>query len=564
MLTPVPDLTDPRVDTPLPPSPVGRSFPPAPARGLPLRREDTAWVAAELASMTDEELVGQMIVSRNHHIGEELVDKYRVGGFVFLGNGQAASNIIDSVNRLQRHTRRPLWFAIDSEAGVGARVADATVFPMMMAFGAANDPELMEECGRITARESQALGLQVAYGPVVDINTEPRNPIICTRSMSAFPDRVTPLAAAFLSGARAEGVLNTLKHYPGQGDAAVDTHAALPSVSLDREELWRTHLAPYRDLVPTGAVDMMMTAHVAYPKIDTKMPTTPATLSPYFCRQTLRGELHFDGVLLSDAYDMGGIGGGHDEQELAVRGVEAGLDIILGPRDEAEAFTGILKALQSGRISRTRLEESVRRILVAKSRAGLPERRFVDTESWRAVLSHPEHRAVVRRVCEKAFTELRSTLPSGPAVRRDERVLVIALASTTRIFYRFPSSLFTDPFQAEVPAASVVATSVELPDGERNAIVAEARSAEKIVVLGYDWSRIASAGQVALIEALTGTGRPVIYVSFGAPYHLSQIPNIDAFYCGYSSVMEMQQVAVEVLLGDRKAIGSLPVPMPGN
>lgn len=562
MLHQIPDLTDPRVDTP-PPTAQFRKFDKAITRGITLRPEDAAWVEAQLASMSLEEQVGQLIVSKNHASGESLIDNYHVGGFVFLGNGQAAANVVATVNRLQEYAPRPLWFGIDSEAGVGARIADATVFPMMMAFGAANDPALMEECGRITARESQALGLQVAYGPDVDVNTEPNNPIIATRSMAGDPGVVGPLAAAFLRGVRAEGVLSTLKHYPGHGPATVDSHNGMPEIRISDEEFRRLHLAPYTELIPTGLTEMVMTAHVWYSAIDPSTSGLPGTLSPFFCTTVLREQLRFDGLLMSDAYDMGALNLQYGEQELAVLGIEAGLDVIAAPKSEADAFNGILNAVRSGRIAPGRIAESVRRVLVAKSRAGLPERQTIDPDRWQAVLGHPDHRAAVRRVCEEAFTRAHSSLPAGPPIARTERVLVLSLSASTRIFYRYASTFFTTRFQAEVPGAKVTTVSTAADAAERDAVLAEAAGYDKVVVLGYDWTKIASAGQVTLVNALAATDKPVIYVSFGAPYHFTQIPSVDAFYCGYASVQEMQEVAVEVLVGDREPLGKLPVRVPG-
>lgn len=531
--------------------------------GIPIREPDMQWVESTLAAMTLEQKIGQMFVSSQHSVGESLIDNYHIGGFIFIGNGQSAATIVSTVNRLQNYSPAPLWFSIDSEAGVGSRVADATIFPLLMSFGAANDPELTEMCGRITARESQALGLQVTYGPVVDANTEPLNPIISTRSYSDDPERLINLARGFVHGARAEGVLCTFKHYPGHGATAGDSHSSLPGVNLTIEQIEATHIRPYRELAASADVDFVMTAHVWYSQVHPGTPW-PATLSTIFNTDILRTSIGYNGILISDSYDMTGLAiAVPDEGERAVRGIESGLDIILHTQNIGAGYNGIRNAVLGGRITEQRINTSVRRILIAKSRAGLPERRTVDPTAWQAVLNHPEHRAVVEQVCAKAFTCAKNTLPGGPAIRTNEKVLVVTLSATQRIFYRYAPSYFTDPFTARVPDTTLINASTSVTTNARNQILAAAAASDKVIVAGYDWWSIASATQVSLIQALTAANTPVIYIGFGAPYHYRQIPEVDAFYCGYSSVPAMQAVAVDVLLGDKPARGVLPVTAPG-
>ncbi len=549
----IPVYTPPRAFSPrVPPTP-----------GVPIRDPDMEWVESQLAGMSLDEKIGQLIVSSDHVNGESLVTSYKVGGFVFLGNSQNAADIVASVNRLQNFSPRPLWFSIDSEAGLGARVADATIFPMMMAFGAADAPELSELCGRITARESQALGIQVAYGPDVDVNTEPVNPIISTRSMAGEPEIVARLARRFIEGARAEGALCTLKHYPGHGATQGDSHSSLPGVDLPLSEIEATHIAPYRSLIGTNSIDLIMTAHVWYSQVHPGTPW-PATLSSIFNKDILRTDMGYQGILISDAYTMQGLViAVPDEGERAVVGLENGIDVILAPADAGAVHTAIKNAVNTSRVLPTRIDESVRRVLSAKSRAGLPERKLVDPNGWQSVLNHPDHQALVRSVSERAFTCMKNDLETTPTINRSDKVLLLSLNASQRIFYRFDSSSFRTPFLAEVPDTTVVTVSTNVTTNSHNNIIAQAALTDKILVLGYDWYKIASTSQVTLINDLAALNKPVIYVGFGAPYHFLQIPDVDACYCGYASVPAMQQVAVDVLLGDREAIGIIPVELPG-
>ncbi len=534
-----------------------------PPEGQPLREPDWEWVEETLAAMTLEEKIGQLFVSNFHGNGEELIDQFHTGGFVFLGNNQRAEDIVATVNRLQEYADVPLWFSIDAEAGVGARVSDATIYPLIMAFGAANDPELTELCGRITARESAALGLQVAYGPVVDVNTEPKNPIIATRAYSDRPGSVVELAHSFINGARAEGVLTTLKHYPGHGATAGDSHHMLPAVHKTMEEIERIHLRPYRELQAMGDLDLIMTGHVWYPAVDPDEPW-PATLSSTFNTDILREEIGFEGLLVSDAFNMRGLTSAvPDPAERSVLGIEAGLDVIVVPARMDESFEGVRQAVLSGRLSVERIEQSARRVLAAKTQSGLHESRLVDPDRHLAVLNHPDHRAAVRRLAEEAFTEAKNGLPNNPVIGREEKVLLLSLDAQRRIFYRFGSSFFHEPFVEQVPNTEILQVPTEINTGMRQSILQQAHGVDKVVVIGYDWYEIQSEDQVELINELTEGTAPVVYTSFGAPYHYLQIPGVDVFFCGYASVPEMQQVAVEVLLGDREALGKLPVTVEG-
>ena len=529
-----------------------------PTTGPPLREPDMVWVEDTLASMTLDEKIGQLIMPEVTGSAKTNINTYKVGGFIFTGNNRIASDLIATTNDLQNYAPLPLFFAIDAEAGLGARVADATIFPLIMAFGAANDPSLTEDCGRITARETRSLGIHIAFGPVVDVNTEPLNPIISTRAYSDETTRVTSLARGFLKGARREGLLCTFKHYPGHGATTGDSHSSLPTVDLPYPELRAVHIEPYAKLAGTGDIDLVMTAHVWYSAVDTEKPW-PATLSSIFLLDILRGDINYNGIIISDAYGMSGLAiAVPDEGERAVVGIEAGLDIILMPPSVGNAFTGIKNAALSERITQERINESVRRILIAKSRAGLPEMEQVDPDAYTSILHHPDHVAKVREVCERAFTCGKNNLAPRPPLNPEDHILVLTLASSRTIFYLKPSAFFTDPLSAAVPNTQIQPVPKNIDTSLHDTIIALAQGVDKVVVAGYDWYKILSNDQVALINELAEE-HTVIYVSFGAPYHYLQIPGVSAFYCGYASTEQMQEVAVEVLVGERKPLGDPPV-----
>lgn len=534
-----------------------------PPTGPAMREPDMVWVENTLSAMTLDEKIGQMLMPDAGVNPQTNINTYKVGGFIFTGNNRKASDLITATNKYQALSPVPLLYAIDSEAGLGARVADATIYPLIMGMGATNNPEFTEACGRITARESRALGIHIGFGPVVDVNTEPINPIISTRSYSDDPGLVMRLAKGYITGARKEGLLCTFKHYPGHGTTQGDSHSGLYAVNIPYEQLRRIHIKPYEDLAAKKDIDLIMTAHVWYTAVYPDK-AWPATLSPIFNDQILRKEIKYNGMLISDSYGMAGLAQAvPDVKERAVVGVEAGLDIILMPPDVGQSHAGIKDAVESGRIPLARIEQSVRRILIAKSRVGLPELKTVDPELYPQVLRHPAHLAKVREVCERAFSCGKYDLPTTPPLTLSDRILLLDFELAGRyIFYIKPSSNFVNPFKTAFPEA-VVKPVPKDASGDHDAIIADSVNYDKIVIICYDWTKMASDTQIALVNDLAKLSVPVIYVSFGAPYHYTQIPEVDAFYCGFSSVEAMQEVAVEVLSGQREAVGRIPVCIPG-
>ena len=333
------------------------------------------WMSGAYASRTDEEQVRI----------EGLVSQHGIGGIVIsLGTPDA---YVARLNRLQSAADVPLLVAADIEAGPGFRVGGiyalpsgmdmggATVLPPAMAFGAADDEGLAYEAGRITALEARALGVHLNFAPVLDVNNNPDNPVINTRSFGADPHRVGDLGVAYLEGAREGGLMTTAKHFPGHGDTGMDSHLTLAVIPGDRGRLDEIELVPFRRAVGAG-VDAIMTAHVAAPGILGPDPP-PATLSPYFMTRLLRDEMGFEGVLFTDALDMAAIVEGYGPEEAAVRALEAGADVLLMPPEPVRVIEAVVDAVESGRVPAERVTGSARRILEMKARAGLHRTRTV-------------------------------------------------------------------------------------------------------------------------------------------------------------------------------------------
>jgi beta-glucosidase-like glycosyl hydrolase len=363
----------------------------------PLRATERDWVETTLASLSLREKVGQLVMpwvggeytavdSPEFDRLLEWVESQRVGGLILsvgLPHSYAAK-----LNELQRRAEVPLLVASDMENGPGMRLSGiyslphllpqggGTAFPPVMALGATGSEQLAYELGRVLGREARAVGVHITFGPVLDVNSNPANPIINTRSFGEDPELVSRLGVAYIRGARAEGLMTTAKHFPGHGDTSEDSHIELPVITADRARLDSVELPPFRAAVDAG-IDGVMTAHIALPGVEGE-GALPATLSPYFMSEVLRGEMGFAGLLFTDAMTMGGVvdefGGG---AEVLVRALEAGADILLMPRDVAEAVNAVVHAVETRRVTESRIDASVRRLLEAKARAGLHQGREV-------------------------------------------------------------------------------------------------------------------------------------------------------------------------------------------
>src|SRR5690349_3513826 len=354
------------------------------------------WVDATLKSLSLEEKVGQLIVpsfesnflstdSDTYDQLARLTRDYHVGGFIVFGASQAAPSVLLNaaygsvilgqplsaaflVNRLQALARVPLLNAADFETGVGFRIFGATTFPREMAMGAIpgdDGPRLVREEARITAAEAKAIGVQVNFAPVADVNNNPRNPVINTRSYGEDPVRVAALVRAYVEGAREAGMIATLKHLPGHGDTDVDSHLGLPVVNFDRARLNQVELVPFKKGIESGA-PAIMAAHIELPALDAA-PSTPATFSAPILTQLVRKDLGFKGLVYTDSMSMEAVTKLVPPDEGAVRAFLAGADQILHSPDPIAAFNGLKAAVTSGRISPARLDESLDRILRAKA-----------------------------------------------------------------------------------------------------------------------------------------------------------------------------------------------------
>ncbi|HXU36744.1 MAG TPA: glycoside hydrolase family 3 N-terminal domain-containing protein, partial [Blastocatellia bacterium] len=402
-----------------------------------------AWVEQTLASMTLDEKIGQLIIpatvgmflSQDSETFQQMrrdITEFHVGGYHMLGEVSILhepAGVALLINHLQELAKVPLWITADFEGGVGLRYIGATRLPRAMAMGATGNPEMAYQAARITAEEARALGVQVNFYPVTDVNNNARNPIINIRSFGGDPNQVGLMARAYIRGSQEHGVMATAKHFPGHGDTSTDSHLELPVVDVDRARLNSIELPPFRAAIEEG-VGGVMSAHIALPQIETER--LPATLSPKMLTGILRGEMKFNGVIFTDALNMRGVVAHYPEGEAAVRAIKAGADVLLYPPTVEQAFVAVKRAVEAGEIKESRLDESVRRILSAKGKLGLDRNRFVDIGKLDTTLGTNEHQRTAQQIIENAITLVRDTRKDLPLkLAREQKVLFISMVDNS-------------------------------------------------------------------------------------------------------------------------------------
>ncbi len=502
-----------------------------------------------------------------------LIRETKVGGLILI-NVSNGRQIVKAepyalgafINRMQRIATTPLMVGGDFERGASMRVEGTTVFPHAMAFGATGDPAFSRVEGEVTAREARALGIQWVYYPVADVNNNPDNPIINIRSFGENPQDVAAHVRAFIEGAHSDKknyVLATAKHFPGHGDTATDTHMNLASIPADKARLESLELVPFKAAIAAG-VDSIMTAHIAVPAL--APPNLPATLSPAILTSLLREELEFKGLVITDALEMGGIAQGFGTGDAAVRAVEAGADTLLMPSDPDAAIRAVVGAVENGRISRHRVQESVVRILSAKEKVGLDRKRYIDLEGMGDVVDDPEANLKAQEIANRAVTLVRNTGNLVPLAAPDRACYVVISEGR----YSTGGQTFAQAVRQRVTRASLATLDPSMSRQDLEDAINRLSSCDSYAVAAFA-SVTASRGSVGLagdlphaIEMLGATRKPVVLVALGNPYLLRNFPNVAAYLATYSNVPPSETAAVKALWGEINITGHLPVSIPGQ
>ncbi len=541
-----------------------------------------SWVERTLESMPSDEKIGQLIVpatigmflSQDSEAFQEIernITRFHVGGYHMLGDAVSLHEPAGAallINHMQERARTPLLITADFEGGVGLRYSGATRLPRAMALGAAANEEMAFAAGRITAEEARAMGVNVNFYPIVDVNNNPRNPIINIRSFGGDPAQVSRMARAYIRGSRQGGVMATAKHFPGHGDTSTDSHLELPVIDADRARLDQIELPPFRAAIEEG-VGGVMSAHIALPRLEPD--NLPATLSSKILTGLLRNEMGFQGIVFTDALTMRGVSAHYPDGEAAVLAVKAGADVLLFPPDVEKAFNAIKAAVQSGAITEERLNESVRRILNAKARLGLDKNRFTDLNQLDRVLGGKEHQTAARQIIENAITLVRNERNTLPLKLSPEQSVLFVTVVDDADGWRegAPGKTFLSSLTARHRKTSSVFISDRASPGELDLAAKLAELADVVVVTcfvrvsAYRGSVELVEGQIEMLKRMAALKKPLAFVLFGSPYLLMSAPELPTYVLAYEYYPAAEEAALKAVLGENPFKGRLPVEIPG-
>jgi beta-N-acetylhexosaminidase len=542
-------------------------------REPPVSPTVTRW----MKSLSLREKVAQLVVipfsgfasqsrTPEHRKFIHLIRDVRVGGLILVNieRGRLVQRpdpyaLAVYLNRLQKMARLPLLVSGDFERGASMRINGVTVFPHAMAFAATGDPALTRAEGQVTARESRALGFQWIFYPDADVNDNPDNPIINIRSFGENPETVAAHAVAFIEGAQSNPgakVLTTVKHFPGHGDTATDTHLGLATVSADTEHLHRVELAPFQAAIANG-VDAVMSGHIAVPALDS--PDLPSTLSAAVLTRLLRTELGFRGLVVTDALDMGGIVNTYGSGEAAVRALAAGVDVLLMPADPEAAVNAVVAAVRSGRITQKRIEQSVTRVLAAKVRVGLDRGKTVDLDAIADAIHSPEATELAQQVADRSVTLVRNQGEAVP-LRQPEKTCFFVLAENR---YGLQGQAFTQEVARRSPQSQIISLDSSSPEALLAAAAEQITSCDDSVVAAFASTANPQGTRLSIVlNSLIASGKPVTMVAFGNPYLIRLFPAVAAYLAVYSTVAPSEIAAVKALFGEIAIRGHLPVSIP--
>lgn len=531
--------------------------PPAPAGNA---------VTEILQNMSLEEKIGQVIIAyftgpEFSQAPEKELQQLPLGGIILFssaGNIESPAQVAHLTEQIQQAARdsgiTPLFIAIDQEGGVVARLTEGvTLFPGNMALGAAGSEELARRSAEVMARELRILGINFNFAPVVDVNNNPANPVIGVRSFGSDPREAARLGRAEVVSYRQEKVIATAKHFPGHGDTDVDSHYGLPLIPYELSRLEKVELLPFQAMIDAGVPAVMM-GHILAPGI-TGSEELPASLSPEAVRY-LRKNMGFDGLVVTDSMSMGAITERWGLGEAAVMAFQAGVDIILfgpwagvEPGDGRRIFDALKEAVETGLITRERLDQSVSRILAAKILCGLMD----DPLPYREKLSRlalPENLDLARRIARESITLVR------------DRASVIPLASQEQLPLLWPAELESAlaPVMVECPFVQPRLLPLRASDAEIGALLETLRGSPLVLAGSYNLQHYPI--WAGLINSLAEE-REIALIALSSPYDLLAAPGAGAYICTYSSSSPSMQALGEILSGAVTPVGRLPVDLPG-
>jgi beta-N-acetylhexosaminidase len=564
-------------------------------------RAQERWADRTLKRLTLEEKIGQMIEVRGimgYYNSEDPVfqqliadiRKYHLGavhlsvntdGPLLLRTEPYEAAMTTNLLQQESHAKVPLIFSVDFERGPSMRLTAIEAFPTAMAFGATHNPAYVEQFAKIVAEESRALGIDWNFYPIADVQINPDNPIINTRSYGEDPQEVSTMVTAYIRGSHQGGMLTTLKHFPGHGDTDTDSHLNLARVNAPLQRLNTVELPPFQAGIQAGS-DAVMIAHVAFPALEPD-PTKIATTSRQVVSGLLREQLGFKGVIVSDALEMKGLtklypeGSGNPAGRAAVDTVKAGQDFLELPSDLDGTFNGLLQAVKSGEISRAQIDASVRRLLLVKARAGLDARgrHLVDLDKIQYSVGKPSSYALAQEVADHAVTLVRDDNHMLPLHRGEPAPVLVVIFVTDA--HGDDGRVLECEIRSRIPGATVIYADRRSAAVEAEGIAALASKAQHVIAAVYSVSQpgpaeiaatsasgLATQGSAGILRNILDTaGDRTVVLALGSPYSIVNFPSIRSYICAYSWVPTSERSAVKALFGEIPIHGKLPVTLPG-
>jgi beta-N-acetylhexosaminidase len=566
------------------------------------------WAVKTLQKLSLEEKVGQLFMIsvraqflnvnspgylqlrdtiHKYHPGSVLITVLYEPPFLYRNEPFEAADIL---NRLQSDSPLPLLVAADFERGLPMRLHGGTEFPHAMAFGATGKPEYAEDFGRVTAGESRAIGVQWNFFPVVDVNSNPGNPIINTRSFGEDPRQVSDFADAYIRGAHAGGLLTTAKHFPGHGDTVTDSHLGLAEVTGDRARLNAVELPPFRNAIAAG-VDSVMIGHVSAPALDPD-PKHVVSTSPAAVNGLLKRDLGFQGIVVTDALDMAALTHlyASDIGRAAVDTFKAGNDVLIIPADLNASYNAMLTAVRSGEITQRQLDEAVLKVLKAKASLGLHRARLVNVNQLTTLVGKPENLALGQHIADDAITLVRENgkilplkkigtasprLPYQPLPEVRNHLVVVILTDDVRteagremerqIRQRVPDVhvIYVDPRSAGAMTDNVL-TSVDEAEAVIAAIYVVPTPGKVLRGRNSSTNSVAlTDASGALLQAILDHGvQKTVVLAMGDPYLAKDFPGVQNYICAFSNATVSELATVKALFGEIPIHGHLPVSIP--
>jgi beta-N-acetylhexosaminidase len=546
------------------------------------------WVRAQFLNANSPEYIQLRDSITKYHIGSLAMTVRYEPPFLYRNQPYEAASLL---NRLQQDSKLPLLIAADFERGVSMRLYGATEFPAAMAFGATGKTDLAEAFGRITAQESRAIGVHWNFFPDADVNSNPANPIINTRSFGEDPQAVSDMVNAYIRGAHEGGMLTTVKHFPGHGDTATDSHLGVAQVTGDMDRLQSIELVPFKKAIEAG-VDSVMVAHVSIPALEPD-PNRVATTSPAIVTNLLKNQLGFKGIVVTDALDMGALTRLYaaDIGRAAVDAFKAGNDLLIIPADLDASYRAMLKAVQSTEISQQQLDTSVLKILKAKASLGLNKARLMDIDALDTVVGKPENLAAGQEAADEAITLVRDngrllplkhvgTVPGGlPYTRVEEvhnHVVVVVLAEDVRTE---TGRTLERQIKQRVPDAHVFYLDPRIALAMSNDVLTAVDGAETVIVAAYviptagravqtngvlqNTVSLTDANGLVLQKILDRAAIKTIVLAMGNPYIATDFPRLENYLCAFSNTSVSEAGIVKALFGEIPVHGHLSVTIPG-